>query len=149
MSGYRSGTSIGRLVTKQNTAGQFLVEPAVFTGTGAGITTAWTQVTGAATSDLLITQIAATCPTAATSAGGFAYLEIGIGASGSESVICLAILNDTQTASAFRAVQNLAVPNRVAAGQRIAVRFTSPTSFSGSSITVWLTGVPYANVEGN
>jgi hypothetical protein len=143
------GTSIGRLVTKSNAAGQYLLGTASLTGVGASSATAWQQVTASTSSDLLITQVAATCPTTATAAGGFAYLEIGIGGSGSESVICLVVLNDTQTASAFRAVQNLTVPQRIAAGQRVAVRFTSATSFSGSTITAWLTGVPYTAIEGN
>lgn len=137
------------LVTKSNTAGSKLIGSTSVTGTG-GITS-YGQVTSSLSAESVVTKIFVTCGGDKPSAGNDTTVDLAIGGAGSEVIIGTEpLLPATPGASgSFFAVAELAVPLRIASGQRVAVRVTSPGALNTSIIAIDVFGAPYANLEGN
>lgn len=115
----------------------------VATGAGSGFT-AWTQLIASTAADCYLTGLYYECSGARNTGGS--YLQIGVGASGSESSVHeqLISLNNTTPLS----VPILPWP-RVASGVRISFRIFLPTT--GTNVTCYcaVASVPYANLEGH
>lgn len=147
MSGYRSGGNVGRVVTRSNVAGSSLVGSTTVTGNAA--TTSWGQVTASLAADSLITKVHVACSGNTVAAGTTNTVDIAIGGAGSEVVIGTEPLlpSIAGTGTQFFAVAEVVVPLRVASGQRVAARITSPSGLNGASIAVDVFGVASANLE--
>lgn len=143
------GTGYSRVVTKQNAAGSKYLGQVTVTGTGS--TTSWGQINGSLAADSIITTIYVTCFGDALAAGVDNQVDIAVGGAGSEATIGTEPLQPSfaGTSSLFYATANIQVPLRIAAGQRIAGRVTTPSRCNGTGILITIYGTTYANIEGN
>jgi hypothetical protein len=141
MSGYRSGGNPSRLATRVNTAGElYLGDGSITSPTSA----TWTQVVASLSAESLVTRV-----TVAVGAGTFTnapqFVDVAIGGAGAEVVKATVPLAPNATVTRV-AIGTLMIPVRIAAGQRIAVRF-SDNGFSGVTVTYTLYGMATANLE--
>lgn len=142
------GGAAGRLITKVNIAGQVAVGSGNVTGVGFGVT-AWGQVTASLAAESLLSHVTVELGGSTFSSTQFSVVDIGIGGAGSEVVIASVPVWPTYSGSLFRlAVGELRFPNRVATGQRIAVRIADPgNNFNSQGVTITVYGITYSNVE--
>lgn len=148
MSGWRSGGGPARVITKQNAVGQSILTASPSVPSGG--TSAWAEAVASTSSDLLITSTGFCSATTTSGTPLMLQLEIGYGGSGAEVVLDTLVFTVAHpSASTFPGGwQNMAVPQRVAIGQRIAVRGTQITSWGSThSLSVYLSTVPTANLD--
>lgn len=142
------GQPPARLATKQNAAGAQTVG-SVSLSTVAGAYTAWSQIVASTSTQLYLT-VVTVIVNSTLSDGAQPYLvQIGRGAAGSEVVLAEVVVAASRSSLAPQvSVIPLAVPLRVASASRLAANVYTPSD-SGTAVRVYVTGVPYANVEGN
>lgn len=138
------------LVTKSGTTGESLANASVVVNSGG--TSAWAQLVASTTQDTVITGIG--YYTFGTVAGSPVALkfEIATGDSGSEVTLASKMLVTAIVPgnNYFNSWGNFAVLQRVAAGQRIAVRATQVTALGAVyTLITYISTAPYANLEGN
>lgn len=143
------GASSGRLMVKQNTAGQYLIGSLSLTATNG--TTAYSQLTASLASESIVTQVYAVSGASSFDRGSQSYVDIAVGGSGSESSVGTTPIHNASSSSVTvnLAIGFLPVPSRIAAGQRVTVRLTAGSTLAGSQVTIYLWGVIYTNLEGN
>lgn len=156
MSGYRSGASTGRLVTKANTAGQQAWTVATFTP-GSGTYSAWQEVTSSLDAEFYIVGIHALMNNSLdTFYVGPITVDVGQGGSGAEVTLGTVLITGIDAIYQGSSLwgyhrggpASLLVPLRVTAGSRIAVR-AQCASNGTAGLQVNVLAVPYVNVEGN
>lgn len=140
------GAGSQRLVTKANTAGPQTQGSANFT-TSSGSFTAWGQIDGNTSTQLYLTSVSIKFTSAWNAADVPVQVQIGRGSSGAEVVIAEKMIAPGSLTSGTGATVPLDVPLRVSSGSRIAVRLFSNNN--GAMATIYVTAVPYTNVEGN
>lgn len=138
----------GRLVTKSNTAGQSLVT--VQCSVPNGGTSAWTQVIASTSADTLIVGVGLYVTTTSGSAPVPAQVDVAYGGSGSETLLASAFIfhGSPSAGSAPGGWAALPVLQRIAPGQRVAVRGTQLTGWGNSyTFAVYLATVPVSALE--
>lgn len=148
MAGHRSGGGPGRLITKLNTAAQTVTSVTVSVPSGG--TSAWAQIIASTSVDTVITAVGFYTDAATTSGGAPAQVDIGYGGAGAETLLDSVFLFSGNTNAAWwpggRA--DLPVLQRVASGQRVAVRGAQLVSWgSAFNFTIVLATVPLSAVE--
>lgn len=141
-----------KLVTKSNTAGCTSLGSVSLTGAGTNTPSAWGQVSASLASDSLVTSFMVVSAQS-FSGTGLTNVDLAIGGAGSESTLAtvpLCPVINLGTANKI-AQGKLDIPVRIAAGQRLTARITDTVSnnLNGVTVTVYVYGVPYVNVEGN
>lgn len=145
MSGWRSGGGIGRLTTKANAAGSYMVGTQNVTGNGG--TSSWGQITASLSADTLLTTIQVVANSGNPNPGTVCYVEVGIGGAGAEAPVVTAPITNSASGAALWSLTSLPIPARIASGQRIAARVTIPGAMNSTTISIVVFGVLTANLE--
>lgn len=143
------GPEAGPLVGKLGLATtQVLGSVSVSCNSAAGVRGSWGQVSASIASEMFAVYVAA--GTNSTTSFDGIFVEVGVGGSGSEVVVATGIVAFASGSAWATGGAVLAVPPRIAASSRVAVRVASINANAGSPVAfnVTLLTAPLANIEG-
>lgn len=147
---YTPATAGARIVTKQNTGG--ITYAAASLSVPAAGTSSWGQVLASTATEIAILEVGFYTTSTTTSSAAPAYIDVGIGSSGSESVLAdvRIMCPGSTTAWTPSGAEILPAPLRIGSGQRVALRATQLASWGATfSLIAHITYIPWANLEGN